>query len=235
VALGAGIQAGLRQQSQALDDVVLTDVCPYSLGVGTHNEADRDGRQGLIFMPIIERNTIVPVSIERALVTVADNQTQVRIGIYQGESRLVKNNIFLGELVIAVPSAPAGKEQVSVRYSYDMNGILEVDVTVLSTGATHQKVIINSSKELSAQELEVARGKLAGLKFHPRDQELNRALLARAERLFAGALGQRREAISSITTVFEQALETQNPKIIERAAKEFEQQLQALEQGSPLA
>lgn len=229
VAMGAGIQAGLKQKNEDLDDVVLTDVCPYSLGTGIINEADESGKQGNIFLPIIERNTTVPVSIERYLITTQDKQTNITVEVYQGESRLVKNNVFLGKLNVVVPSNKKGQEGVIVRYSYDMNGLLEVDIEVVSTGKQYNKSIVNSASSLSEEELAASKKKLAKLKFHPRDTEQNRSLLARAERLYESALGEKRDYIAHVTSQFEQVLEAQKPDQIERAATEFTQILDQLD------
>ena len=229
VAMGAGIQAGLKQKHEDLDDVVLTDVCPYSLGLGVINEGDSAAKQGDLFLPIIERNSIVPISVERNLCTTIDNQVEVDIEIYQGESRLVKNNVFLGNLSVKVPKNKAGKETVDVRYSYDMNGLLEVDVTVTSTGKTFHTTIINSSNALSEKDIKESKKKLAKLKFHPREQEENRALIARTERLYEVSLGEKRDYISSILSQFEQILDNQNPSEIEKAVVRFKEILDELE------
>src|SRR5690606_25118108 len=74
IAVGASIQAGLKSKDKALNDIVLTDVCPYTLGTDVVNETTN---QGGYFLPIIERNSVVPISITRRLVTVHDNQTQI--------------------------------------------------------------------------------------------------------------------------------------------------------------
>lgn len=232
VAMGAGIQAGLKQKHADLDDVVLTDVCPYTLGVEIVNEGDTYGKQGGLFLPIIERNSIVPISIERGLCTVSDNQTEVNLKVYQGESRLVKNNIFLGDLDIKVPKAKAGQETIDVRYSYDMNGLLDVDVTVNSTGKHYHTTIVNSASALSDKEIEASRKKLAKLKFHPREQAENRNMIARAERLYECALGEKRDFISHILSRFEQVLERQNPDEIKKAAAEFNDILDQLEEDN---
>ena len=79
------------------------------------------------------RNTVIPYSKVERLYSIADNQSQIKISIYQ-ESRLVKNNIKLGEIVVNIVPAPAGQSSVDVRYTYDINGILEVEVTSLTTG-----------------------------------------------------------------------------------------------------
>lgn len=229
VAMGTAIQAGLREKNSDFDDVVLTDVCPYTLGTGIVNENDTTGNQGSIFFPIIERNTIIPVSIEKPLCTVRDNQTQLLIDIYQGESRLVKNNIYLGEIEVNVPKAKAGKETVEVRYSYDMNGLLEVDVTVSSTGKKYHKQIINSPGELTDQEISASSQKLSKLKFHPREHEGNRNLIARAERIYESSLEERRHYVSALLADFEAALEKQDTKLIAKAAEEMESRLNELE------
>ncbi|WP_428035410.1 Hsp70 family protein [Amphritea sp.] len=232
VAMGAGIQAGLKQKHADLDDVVLTDVCPYTLGVEIHNEGDKNDKHGGLFMPIIERNSIVPVSVERTLYTVCDNQKIVSINVYQGESRLVKNNVNLGELEVRVPPAKAGEESLNVRYSYDMNGLLDVDVTVNSTGLTQHTTIINSASGLTDKEIEKSREKLAKLKFHPREQAENRVLIARAERLYECSLGDKRDYISHLLSRFEQVLEKQNPVEIKKVAAQFSEVLDDLEEDN---
>jgi molecular chaperone HscC len=80
------------------------------------------------FLPIIERNTTIPISRVERLYTIYPNQTMIHIDILQGESRLSKDNIFLGELNVPVPPKPEGEEAVDVRFTYDLNGILEVEV-----------------------------------------------------------------------------------------------------------
>lgn len=232
VAMGAGIQAGMKQKHKDLDDVVLTDVSPYSLGVGIINENDTQDRQGDLFLPIIERNSIVPVSVERSLCTTSDNQTAMRIKVYQGESRLVKNNIYLGELEVTVPKGPAGKELIDVRYSYDMNGILEVDVAVVSTSKKLSKTIINSSSSLSEDEVLKSHEKLSRLKFHPRENEENRHIIARAERLYESSLSEDREYISNLLSFFEKTLEKQDPAEIKRAVKKMNEALESIEGGN---
>lgn len=215
VAMGAAIQAGLKSRNAALDDIVLTDVCPYTLGTGIINEDSPD--QGEYFLPIIERNTVVPVSVVRSVCTASDNQTELRVDVYQGENRLVKKNVYLGELSVPVPKGPRGKESVDIRYSYDMNGLLEVDVTVVSTGKTYNKLIEFTPGALNEKEKAAALEKLAALKFHPREDEVNRALIARGGRLYEASLGQQRELISRALGEFDRVLNGQNPSEIKKA------------------
>ncbi|SOC15932.1 molecular chaperone HscC [Alloalcanivorax xenomutans] len=227
VAVGATIQAGLLARGEGLDDVVLTDVCPYTLGTGVINEDNP--RLGDYFLPIIERNSVVPISVERHLSTASDNQTKMKIRIYQGENRLVEKNVYLGELSVTVPKGPRGQESVIVRYSYDMNGLLEVDVKVESTGKTYYQLIEHTPGALSEDDKARSLQRLAVLKFHPRDGEENRALLARGERLYESSLGDRREFIADLMGRFEQVLDRQNPLDIARVQKEVKEALDSLE------
>lgn len=229
VAMGAGIQAGLKQKHEDLDDIVLTDVCPYTLGTGILNEEDKSGKHGSLFCPIIERNSIVPVSIEKQFFTAQKNQKKVEIDIYQGESRLVKNNILLGKMDVQVPKGPAGQESMTVRYSYDMNGLLEVDIVIDSTGEKYNTTIINNPGGLSDKEIEASRNKLSELKFHPRENEENRSLLARAERLYETSLGDLRDYIGNAISQFENILEKQNIKEINIASQNMKDLLNDLE------
>lgn len=230
VALGTGIQAGLKDDNNDLDDVVLTDVSPYTLGVNIINLNDKNGKEGSLFLPIIERNTTVPTSMVKSLCTAYDDQSFLRIEVYQGESRLVRNNVSLGRIEVKVPIKPAGHESVDVRYSYDMNGLLEVDVTVNSTGEKHHKTIINSQLTLSDEEINTAKERLALLKFHPREHEENRVLLSRGDRLYESSLGDKREYIMTTIQNFEKALETQDINKIQQARIVFTDILDALDE-----
>ena len=116
IAIGAAIQAGLKAKDKDLGDIVLTDVSPYTLGTGVINENDIYNSQGLLFDPIIERNTTVPTSRVKTYFTAHNNQKQLQMNIYQGESRLVKNNIKLGSITVNVPKAKAGEERVELRF-----------------------------------------------------------------------------------------------------------------------
>ncbi len=226
VAMGASIQAGLIDKHAGLNDVVLTDVCPYTLGTEVNGP---DGTGGGHFLPIIERNTVVPVSIVRSVETASDNQTRVMVNIYQGENRLVDKNVFLGSLEVKVPKGPKGKEVIDIRYSYDMNGLLEVDVTVVSTNKSISKVIEHAPGSLSEAEKAKSLRKLADYKFHPRDHEINRMLVAKGERLYATSLGEKRDYIAKLLAEFDVIMERQNPSEILKGRSKLEKILEELD------
>jgi molecular chaperone HscC len=228
VAIGAAIQAGLKARDVALKEIVLTDVCPYSLGVETaERQAGGQFREG-VFSPIIERNTVIPASRVKSYFTLRDGQRSVRFDIYQGESRLAKENISLGRMEVPVPPAPAGEVGIDVRFTYDINGLLEVDVFVPKTGE-RQELVIADQESASAVDFEKRRAELAALKHHPRDTDINKAALARALRCFENFLGDQRQYVGRATAEFESVLDGQDPREVERAREQLISTLDALE------
>lgn len=228
VARGAAVQAGLKARDAALREVVLTDVCPFTLGVETV-ETGPGGRvvEG-VFAPILERNVVIPASRERAFWTVTDNQSIVSVRVFQGESRWVRDNIALGEISTPVPKGKAGDVRVDCRFTYDINGLLEVDVHVPATGARRNLLIVD--KETVGQEdLEARRAELAALKVHPRDTDAIRATLARAGRCYENSIGELRETISRLISEFEFTLERQDPRACEAAREELSRTLDRIE------
>ncbi|ALB63118.1 Chaperone protein hscC (Hsc62) [Cronobacter condimenti 1330] len=230
VALGAAVQAALKKRDAALEEVVLTDVCPYTLGIETVKSFGRHHDEGH-YLPIIERNVVVPVSRVKTVSTLYDNQTMVAFTIYQGESRLVKDNIELGHMRVPVPPKPAGEVSLDVRFTYDINGILEAEVTVPLTGQRHQLIIENNPGVLTPDEIAQRLAGLQALKIHPRERQPNTHLLARLDRLYQENTGELREEISYLGASFHQALESQDDARIEKARQEITQQADAIEAG----
>lgn len=228
VAQGAAIQAALKARDASLEEVVLTDVCPYTLGIETSVQAGQ-GYQGGHYLPIIERNSVVPVSRSKTVSTLSDGQEHVLVRIYQGEGRLVQNNIFLGELDIPVPKRRAGEVDLDVRFTYDNNGLLEAQVYLPMNGETRSLVIENNPGVLGKDEIARRLADLQALKVHPRDQQNNTLLLARLERLYQEHLGQRREYIGQLAQHFQQVLETQDEQLVRKAYSQVLEQLAQIE------
>ncbi|MEP9359122.1 molecular chaperone HscC [Sphingomonas sp. KR3-1] len=229
VALGAAVQAGLKARDAALEEIRLTDVCPFTLGVDT---AMRDPTGRLVFgvfAPIIERNTVVPASRVHRFQTLAENQKQVEFNIYQGEARAVADNVHLGQAVVPVPPRPAGEVVVDVRFSYDASGLLEIDVSVPLSGLQRQWVISSGDGGDSPEEVAARRAALAELKIHPRDQASNAATLARAERCYENFIGERRQHIAEMILTFEAVLARQEPHSIDDMRAQVEAALDQIE------
>ena len=234
VALGAAIQAGLLAGGDGLEEIRITDVAPFTLGIDV---ADRD-RHGQIhsgiFSPIIERNTPVPVSRVHSYSTMGDMQREIRFGIYQGEARDVEHNVRLGELKVPVPPKPEGEVWINVRFTYDTNGLLEVDVDVPASGLKRNLVIVDEEDKRSAKDLEASRKALEKLKVHPREEAENAALIARTERAYESFTGHVRQVIGNWLTEFQGALDSQDRRSIHEAHEALAKALDELEADPPL-
>jgi molecular chaperone HscC len=229
VAMGAAVQAGLVARDSALKEIVMTDVCPYSMGVDVSRKVEGRYEHGY-FMPLIERNVTVPVSKSGSFGTTADDQTLVHFKIYQGEGRKVEDNILLGELRVPVPARKAGEVQVEMRFTYDLSGVLEAEAHVPETKLVKRVVIEGNPGVLTPEEIRQRFAALATLKIHPRDQMVNRTLLARASRVYEQSLGEQREVVQHYAARFEAALERQDPAAIEAAARELTELVARIEQ-----
>lgn len=228
VAYGAAVQAGLIGKNKGLDDFVVTDVAPFTLGIETTKRIGLEFRGGY-YLPIIHRNTTIPVSRVERVATLHANQTEVSVVVYQGEARLVKDNLPLGELSLkGIPRGPAG-QQVDVRFTYDLNGVLEVEATIVETQKKATLVIARHAKDLTPEQVAQAVAQMAALKTHPREEAVNRFLLGRAERLYRELSLFEREQLGELLDGFEDALERRDAAAIERFRDALQQALDQLE------
>lgn len=207
VALGAAVQAGLIDRDAGLGELMVTDVAPFTLGIEISREIGNQTRSGY-FNPIIPRNTPLPTSRCDRVVTLSPNQKHIGITIYQGEARRVEDNLKLGEFSVdGIPPGPAGQE-VDVRFTYDLNGVLEAEATVVKTKRTTQLVLSNLAKtSMSADEIRNAVAAMQELKTDLRDEPANQLLLIQAERLVSELDLDSRNQLDGLLTAFEHALD----------------------------
>ncbi|MBD5544149.1 MAG: molecular chaperone HscC [Lachnospiraceae bacterium] len=230
VALGAAMQGAMKERNEMIKEVVLTDVCPFTLGTEVAISLDKDTKEGGHFCPIIERNTVIPVSRQETLYTAQDDQTSIRLKVLQGESRFAKNNLYLGEINVSVPKGKEGEESIEVTYTYDVNSILEVVVKVVSTGEEKKLIIQKEDCTLTREEIEKRFEELSYLKILPRDEEANKRLLFRGERLYEESFGTMRSQIDYAVTEFEKVLDSRDKAKIEEAAEKLRRFLDEIEE-----
>jgi molecular chaperone HscC len=220
---------GRQPVHHADPDLLVTDVASHSLGVDTTREIAGRPVHGY-FSPVIHRNTVIPTSRWESYATLADNQTHVNFGIYEGESRLVAENRRIGELHVPVPIGPAPKE-VRVRFTYDPNGMLEVEALVVETGRTASKVFERTGGELTGAALAEAQARLRALRADPLERPRYKDLHARAKLLWQEADPRGREELGFLIDQFDAAIEGRNPAVIEKAYGVLAARCEAIDGG----
>lgn len=227
VCLGASVQAALIADDRAVDDMVMTDVCPHTLGVDTAKELGSQIKSGY-FTPVIHRNTTIPTSKEQVFSTIQPNQQVVQIDVYQGEHRRVEKNLKLGELVVSnIPPGPAGQE-IFIRFTYDLNGLIEVEGYAGSTGKKFRTVLTQQASELSDDEVQEAIDRMQQLKYYPREDMATQRLLRLGERLVGEVSPYHREQLEAAVDSLESAINSGDKEMVEGAQQTLLQVLSML-------
>ncbi len=225
VALGAGIYAGIRRRGEEIRDMLLTDVCPFTLGIGIRN---RSGQDKNVLSPMIERNSTLPASCRNRFVTTGDYQREILVKIYQGEEYYVDDNVYLGEVAIEVALKPAGQAWVDVQFTYDINGILHVSV---ENEMGERRQILLANQALSAEELERYTKEMEKIMLPPIEQPENREMLARFLAYFEESTGERRERIGAMIGSITQGLCSGRKKAVRNAWETARAWLSILEES----
>ena len=193
IALGMGVYAGIKERDADVKDMILTDVCPFSLGTDIHNEFNPNKPLASF---IISRNTALPVSRTEHYHTVFDNQTGVRVSVYQGEELYAEKNKKIGEVHVPLPKGTRAGTTVSITFSYDLNGILVVDVWIPDFDIRKNSVIVDSNSLLSQEVIDATVEKLNNIKFMAQDSEEDNQILEWGERLFAQSVGEAKNILA---------------------------------------
>jgi molecular chaperone HscC len=230
IAMGAAIAAGLAARDARLEEVILTDVCPYTLGIEVALRDDKGAPHDGFFSPIIARNSVVPISREQDFYPLSDDQKALQINIFQGESPTVAANVKLGEISFPLRGATVADKKLVVRFTYDVNGLLQVEAHSPFSGERRELVIEQNPGVLTKEEIAARLAELSKLRIHPREQQENVSLLARAARLYEEHIDAR-EALQNIMMQFRSVVESQEQDAIRQARVKVSDILDEIERG----
>lgn len=224
IALGAGIFAEIKNRNQDLKDIIMTDICPFSLGVGTLDSMTGEH----ITEFIISRNSSLPTSKIRSFYTTSPMQTHVKFDIYQGESLIPSKNLLLGQLEVDFDNPEQKIQEIRVKMSYDINGILIVDVEGKS-GHLGDKIIMNKDCELSEADIDVLRERIKSSSVMGRNEEKNAHIIARAERLYEESMDYERHLIIAGLQKFKITMAGNSIKDMNEAYNQLQSLLDSIE------
>lgn len=230
VAMGLGAYAGIRERNEAVRDYVMTDVCPYTLGVESYSSAKAEKGH---MTPMIERNSTLPCKKVGRFWTLHNQQTVITMQIYQGEKYFAKENLKLGEVTIEVERKPAGEEWVDVSFTYDINGILCVSVT---NSKKDTKQIILANQVLSEEEKIKYQDEMNKTlrELSPWEQEENLKMLEIVKACYEESVGDRRQQLGNILEWYVTSLNTGRMKTIHTTIEKMKKIVDKLQANEEL-
>ncbi|WP_042459999.1 Hsp70 family protein [Neobacillus dielmonensis] len=222
VALGAAIQGGIKSgEIDSSQGIMVIDVCPYTLGTEIVKSIGGQNVPGF-FDPIIPRNSSIPITERKVYYTANDYQTGVNVNVFQGDNPYIDQNIFLGDFILdGIPAAPKGEEAIEVKFSYDINGILEVEATIVSTGKKASTVIKSQAGVMSDEELNLAKDRIE--KEWDQSDLYNevKSVITRGERMLSETTGMEQEKLFSLLQNIKIALSKNDRELVKKYEEEL--------------
>lgn len=204
VVLGLGKYIGIKQRDENIKDVVVTDICPFSLSTSTYNEQNPDLELSTVLIP---KNSVLPTSKKMTLRTVHKGQTKVNISVFQGQAMYAKENLFLGQAFIHVPRNMHDYESFDLIYSYDINSMLYVEAIVHST-KEHYIFRISKGDVLEKVDASVRLDSIKEVSLGLYQNNEVDALLARIERIYQEVDEETQDYLMKLHTEFTKDMES---------------------------
>lgn len=204
VALGLGKYIGIKQRDENIKDVVVTDICPFSLSTSTYNEQNPDLELSTVLIP---KNSVLPTSKKMTLRTVHKGQTKVNISVFQGQAMYAKENLFLGQAFIHVPRNMRDYESFDLIYSYDINSMLYVEAIVRST-KEHYIFRVSKGDVLEKVDASIRLDSIKEVSLALYQNNEVDALLARIERIYQEVDEETQDYLMRLHAEFTKDMET---------------------------
>lgn len=204
VALGLGKYIGIKQRDENIKDVVVTDICPFSLSTSTYNEQNPDLELSTVLIP---KNSVLPTSKKMTLRTVHKGQTKVNISVFQGQAMYAKENLFLGQAFIHVPRNMRDYESFDLIYSYDINSMLYVEAIVHST-KEHYIFRVSNGDVLEKVDASIRLDSIKEVSLALYQNNEVDALLARIERIYQEVDEETQDYLMRLHAEFTKDMET---------------------------
>lgn len=204
VALGLGKYIGIKQRDENIKDVVVTDICPFSLSTSTYNEQNPDLELSTVLIP---KNSVLPTSKKMTLRTVHKGQTKVNISVFQGQAMYAKENLFLGQAFIHVPRNMRDYESFDLIYSYDINSMLYVEAIVHST-KEHYIFRVSKGDVLEKVDASIRLDSIKEVSLALYQNNEVDALLARIERIYQEVDEETQDYLMRLHVEFTKDMET---------------------------
>ena len=204
VALGLGKYIGIKQRDENIKDVVVTDICPFSLSTSTYNEQNPDLELSTVLIP---KNSVLPTSKKMTLRTVHKGQTKVNISVFQGQAMYAKENLFLGQAFIHVPRNMHDYESVDLIDSYDINSMLYVEAIVHST-KEHYIFRVSKGDVLEKVDASVRLDSIKEVSLALYQNNEVDAILARIERIYKEVDEETQDYLMKLHTEFTKDMES---------------------------
>ncbi len=204
VVLGLGKYIGIKQRDENIKDVVVTDICPFSLSTSTYNEQNPDLELSTVLIP---KNSVLPTSKKMTLRTVHKGQTKVNISVFQGQAMYAKENLFLGQAFIHVPRNMHDYESFDLIYSYDINSMLYVESIVHST-KEHYIFRVSKGDVLEKVDASVRLDSIKEVSLGLYQNNEVDALLARIERIYQEVDEETQDYLMKLHTEFTKDMES---------------------------
>ena len=204
VAFGLGKYIGIKQRDENIKDVVVTDICPFSLSTSTYNEQNPDLELSTVLIP---KNSVLPTSKKMTLRTVHKGQTKVNISVFQGQAMYAKENLFLGQAFIHVPRNMHDYESFDLIYSYDINSMLYVEAIVHST-KEHYIFRVSKGDVLEKVDASVRLDSIKEVSLALYQNNEVDAILARIERIYKEVDEETQDYLMKLHTEFTKDMES---------------------------